>query len=366
MGVTIGKRKLKNGGFSLFLDLKSDGERKKEGLHIVLSPGSSSSIKKENKEKELLAKHLRAKREMELIEHRHKIKHFFSNRTKIDMLKHIDLMIKGYSGKDNAVMCAMRKKLSLYATGKTVYVHRLDEAFCEGFYHYLQTTLHGNTAIGYFRKFKRCLQKCVEAKLIDENPAQAIKTISSNELVKDILSSAEIQLLANAPCLHLEVKRAFLFACHSGLRWCDVKTLQYSHLDFANSRLTITQRKVEGRSRNAVLHLDLNATAIALLSQKERGEPTDLVFRLPGYSYTTRVLTKWTNKAGIQKHITFHCARHSFITNLIVFGANIRTASALAGHSSIRHTERYIHIVDELKRQAVDNLPQLNFPKLNP
>lgn len=63
--------------------------------------------------------------------------------------------------------------------------------------------------------------------------------------------------------------------------------------------------------------------------------------------------------AGIDKHITFHCARHLFVTNLLLNGANIKTASELAGHSTIRHTEKYIHIADELKRKAVDSLPTL-------
>ena len=38
-----------------------------------------------------------------------------------------------------------------------------------------------------------------------------------------------------------------------------------------------------------------------------------------------------------------------------------KTAAELAGHSTIRHTEKYIHIVDELKRKAVDSLPPLRF-----
>lgn len=47
------------------------------------------------------------------------------------------------------------------------------------------------------------------------------------------------------------------------------------------------------------------------------------------------------------------------MTNLLLNGANIKTASELAGHSTIRHTEKYIHIADELKRKAVDSLPTL-------
>lgn len=57
--------------------------------------------------------------------------------------------------------------------------------------------------------------------------------------------------------------------------------------------------------------------------------------------------------------VLFHCARHSFVTNLMLNGANIKTASELAGHSTIRHTEKYVHIVDEIKREAVNSLPDI-------
>ena len=72
-----------------------------------------------------------------------------------------------------------------------------------------------------------------------------------------------------------------------------------------------------------------------------------------------RLLIIWSKRAGIQKHITFHCARHSFITNIMLQGANIKTASVLAGHSTVRHTEKYVHIIDKVKQQAVDSLPDL-------
>lgn len=54
-----------------------------------------------------------------------------------------------------------------------------------------------------------------------------------------------------------------------------------------------------------------------------------------------------------------HVARHSFITNIMANGANIKTAASLAGHSTTRHTEKYVHIIDELKQKAVDSLPDI-------
>ena len=67
----------------------------------------------------------------------------------------------------------------------------------------------------------------------------------------------------------------------------------------------------------------------------------------------------FTCSLSLAQPITFHCARHSFITNIMANGANIKTAASLAGHSTTRHTEKYVHIIDELKQKAVDSLPDI-------
>jgi hypothetical protein len=203
-----------------------------------------------------------------------------------------------------------------------------------------------------------CINKCVEKKLISHNPTNGIRLSQFDEVTKEILTLKEIQKLAVTSCPNNEVKRAFLFSCYCGLRWCDVYQLRYKDVDFPARRLTIIQQKVQTHSKSAILHLNLNHTALKLL-QKCNGDREDLVFSLPSYSYTIRILRKWVIDANIRKHITFHCARHSFITNIMANGANIKTAASLAGHSTTRHTEKYVHIIDELKQKAVDSLPDL-------
>ena len=61
----------------------------------------------------------------------------------------------------------------------------------------------------------------------------------------------------------------------------------------------------------------------------------------------------------INKHISWHCARHSFAVNILNNGANIKTVSSLLGHSGLRHTEKYTRAVDSLKQEAINSLPEL-------
>ncbi len=62
-------------------------------------------------------------------------------------------------------------------------------------------------------------------------------------------------------------------------------------------------------------------------------------------------LKHWVKLAGIQKHITWHCARHSFAVNILNNGAIIKTVASLLGHSGLQHTEKYTRAVDELKQK---------------
>ena len=64
--------------------------------------------------------------------------------------------------------------------------------------------------------------------------------------------------------------------------------------------------------------------------------------------------------AKIEKHITWHCARHSFATNLIYYKTDVTIVAKLLGHSTLKYTQRYTHIAEELKRNAVNNLPQID------
>lgn len=82
---------------------------------------------------------------------------------------------------------------------------------------------------------------------------------------------------------------------------------------------------------------------------------------MPHYNVCNLYLRKWVKEAGIRKKITWHCARHSFAVNVLTKGANIKTVSSLLGHTSIKMTERYLHVVDSLKQDAIDSLGEINY-----
>jgi site-specific recombinase XerD len=94
----------------------------------------------------------------------------------------------------------------------------------------------------------------------------------------------------------------------------------------------------------------------------ERRDPDRLVFEgLMDPSWINRPVKKWIEAAGITKHITFHCFRHSYATIQLTNGTDIYTLSKMMGHTNVRTTQIYGKIVDSKKEKAaqaisIDNL----------
>jgi integrase len=164
----------------------------------------------------------------------------------------------------------------------------------------------------------------------------------------------EIKKLSQTETSNEQIKRAFLFSCMTGLRWADVKTLLWKHIRLSSKELKKEQTKVEGEGKT--LRLNLNSTAIKLLEEQGQGKPDEPVFTLPSANGANKTLKAWVKRAKIQKDITWHCARHSAGTNLIFNGADVTTVSSILGHTSLKHTQRYVREAKALKEKATDSL----------
>ncbi len=65
-----------------------------------------------------------------------------------------------------------------------------------------------------------------------------------------------------------------------------------------------------------------------------------------------RLVEKYSKIAGITKHVTPHTMRHSYATDLLMGGADIRSVQAMLGHASITTTQIYTHITDQQLRDV--------------
>lgn len=77
-------------------------------------------------------------------------------------------------------------------------------------------------------------------------------------------------------------------------------------------------------------------------------------FRLTPRS-VQRIIKQYAIKAGITRHVSPHTLRHSFATDLLMSGADIRSVQTMLGHSSITTTQIYTHITDKQLREIHKN-----------
>ncbi len=220
----------------------------------------------------------------------------------------------------------------------------LNQVFIEKFKDYLLETLSQNTAWVYLNTFKTALNQALQEGIISTNPADGI-TIKKRETDRPFLTQEEIAMLHTTDCISWEVKRAFLFACYSGLRISDISRLDWKAIDVIKGTITTRQKKTD-----AMLYVPLLPQAAKLL-----GEPsTGLVFELPSDSYINKILKIWAKDAGIQKAISFHSSRHTYAIMAIEAGIEINVIQKLLGHSLLTTTMVYAKIHDKAVFQAAD------------
>ena len=261
--------------------------------------------------------------------------------------------------KSNAKKEAERERK---AHGLVVRPQQLTKDLMKAFTEYLINRFTGEGAHTVYGRFKKMILAALDKDIIAKNPCRGVSIKKDNgQLKKEILSQEEIVLLANT---HYEkenpdIHRAFIFCLYCGLRWCDVKDLTYANVDYSNKLLKFEQSKTKAHSAASGVVIPLNDGLLALIGQPKDGNRNQIIFPLPSHTMCLKALRHWVARAGIEKHITWHCARHSCGTNLLSNGANIKTVASILGHSGLAHTEKYTRAVDSLKQAAIDSMPPL-------
>lgn len=363
--VVLREKELASGNLSLYLDIYRDGQRSYEFLKLYINPKARNPIDTEqNKANYELANRIRTDRENEL--NNLAFDYIPPSKQKVLFFEFAQNYLENYTKKDIAMIKGVIEDFKRFIAEdypgikpETLKIKQIDRLMVVHFIDFLQDNHTGEGANSYYSRFKKILNHAVARNIIAKSPAQK-KEPGDMELTckkptglrKQILTNDEIQLIAKTNCTRPEIKKAFFFCLCTGLRFVDVKAMQYSNIDFSTARLTIDQQKT-----GKPVIVDLNQTALKLIGKP--GKADSLVFDLPGRKWATKTIENLVIKAGINKHITWHCARHSLAVNLLTSPErpDIKTVSSILGHTSTKTTEVYLHVVDELKKKAVNALP---------
>ena len=332
------------------------------GLYLLSNPRTPEE-RQQNKETLALAAEIRIDKEKVLTAR--KYDKAAPVKQKINFLNFYEAYIKAYTKKDirmiEGALGRFRSFLAeSYPNMKTnLKPEQITKEMMTKFVEYLQAHSKGEGAHSYFKRFKKVIKYAVDQNIILKNPCtDVLCVIDDTALTKDVLSLDEIKQLANTPYKNKEIQRACLFCLYAGLRYCDVVDLMYSDVDYANKIIKFEQSKTKGHSKSSVVIIPLSSTLLKLIGEKPKKDGP--IFMLPSHTGCLKALQTWMARAGIDKHITWHCARHSFAVNLLgECHTDIKTVASLLGHSGLKHTEKYTRAVDALKEKAVNALPEL-------
>ena len=372
------QKKLSDGQLSLYLeyylgyskvDDKVKVDRRKEALNLYIwATPRTAEERLTNKETLELAKKIRNEREQELKEG--KLGYRLSKVKNVNFLNYFQTYIDNYTKKDVRMLVIALNRfkdfLSIeYPVFRTsIKPEQLNKDMMLSFVEYLQNRSVGEGARSIYQRFKKVVNYAVEHDVIIKNPCNGVQCKADEQtLRKDVLSVEEMKQLINTTYAgqNEDVRRAFVLCLYAGIRFCDVVELRYGNVDYSNRLLKFEQSKTKGGSSSSGVVIPLNDSLISLIGKPSTDKAkNENIFNLPSHTMCLKALRRWTARAGIDKHITWHSARHSFAVNILNNGANIKTVASLLGHSGLKHTEKYTRAVDSLKEAAINSLPTLD------
>ncbi len=178
----------------------------------------------------------------------------------------------------------------------------------------------------------------------------------------------EIQRIIDNAAPHLV--RAILLAYFTGLRpgVVELFNLKYSNCDFEQNTIMIRSAKKGGIPFRII---PLHPTLAALIRQwfKEDGENEDGFIIHYFRKKVSTIKTAWDmakKRAGITRRLRLYDLRHAGITAMLQHGIDIKTVSAIAGHSNVSTTLRvYAHTNNTVARTAINAIPNVGQGLIN-
>lgn len=237
-------------------------------------------------------------------------------------------------------------------------VESLEPSLMSAFADYAINRGSGDTGRVVFGRFRVFIRWMAGTGQLGSDPTAGIRLKTNKRKQKpkkETLDPDELARLWDVklpPKINPEVLRAFKLSVLTGMRISDVRALTGRNVDLKKHVLKWRQRK----TGDEVVQ-PLTPMVMEVLGDIPQNDAP--IIRVPTKAIFNRHLTVIMKAAGIEKHITSHCARHTFGTLMIESGAAPTVAQAGLGHSSLQHTRRYIRTKEKSVANAIGNYNEL-------
>lgn len=203
---------------------------------------------------------------------------------------------------------------------------------------------------------------CKKFQYIPKNPAIELKTVRIPKKIPRFLTANEMNSLCNQPELKelLWTSRdcaIFEMLYSSGCRVSELANLRFSDFMEGFSKAIVKGKGNKDRvvyfakQAQAALKIYMDDRKKILQEKKVENEPECIFINQKGNSLSAAgirwIVSRYSGVEGTNHHISPHAFRHTFATQLLSNGADVRAVQELLGHSSISTTQRYTHITTE-------------------
>lgn len=208
----------------------------------------------------------------------------------------------------------------------------------------------------YYLIALRSFLKYLTKRSIESLPADNIELAKVPERSLDLISSEELERFLSGPNQEKDEQKklrdkAILELFYStGLRVSELCSLPRD-LDMSKNEFSV---RGKGEKVRVVFLSDMAKETIKEYLAKNKSLTSSRLFDLTPRSIE-RLVKYYAIKAGISKKVTPHVIRHSFATDLLQNGADLRSVQALLGHANIATTQIYTHVTDKHLKEIHKN-----------
>lgn len=272
--------------------------------------------------------------------------------------------MKNYYTTERYLQKFLRKKKRL----KDIYLKQLNFRFITDFEHYLRTyknskkqlMLSNNGVMKHLERFKKMINLAIKLEWMHKNPFSQFQ-LKYDKYDRAYLNERELKLIENTEFNSerlQKIKDCFIFSCYTGLSYVDVKELTENNIvkGIDNNNWIYTKRE----KTDEQVKVPILPKAWAILEKYRTTQETDFttnVLPISSNQKTNAYLKEITKACGIHKNISFHVARHTFATTVMLSnGVPIETVSKLLGHAKLSTTQIYARVVETKISEDINNL----------
>lgn len=237
-----------------------------------------------------------------------------------------------------------------------------------------------STKSGAIMTVMSCFKAAVEDELILRNPFRRPKHLGPPVQPRGALTRAEFLAIKNAcrravtskdrPCRNRNYFRAFLdFLWHTGSRTCEARTAKWTDIDWENAVIVLEKHKTAnktGESRVIPILAVLPLLRFLLKHRKAKKDGTfadEIFVNSLGKPFTRdrvcKQFAKFALAAGVDKHKTAYCTRHSLCSRLVEAGNSDQAVANVLGHKNTKLIQWYSrslrgkasHLNDTMRRR---------------